>query len=167
MKVWHILTLSFVVGTAQSFGGPAYSALVPSPGRARGLANAIALNSIQFNLARVIGPVFGGLALKHAGSAWCFGLNALSFVAVIISLLSLDIDFKPPRTGESILTSMKQGFRFIRKQGAMETLDRDRLSDDGSGDPHDHVPAGVREECIPRRRDDFHRCSWWLRGWVP
>jgi predicted MFS family arabinose efflux permease len=122
VKIWHILTLSFVVGTAQSFGGPAYSALVPSLVEKEDLPNAIALNSIQFNLARVIGPVLGGLALKYAGSAWCFGLNALSFVAVIISLLSLDIDFKPPRTGESILTSMKQGFRFIRTQGAMETL---------------------------------------------
>jgi predicted MFS family arabinose efflux permease len=86
------------------------------------LPNAIALNSIQFNLARVIGPVLGGLALKYVGSAWCFGLNGLSFIAVIISLSRLHINFKPARTGESILTSMKQGFRFIRTQGAMGTL---------------------------------------------
>jgi len=122
IQVWHILLSSFVVGTAQSFGGPAYSALVPSLVEKEDLPNAIALNSIQFNLARVIGPVLGGLALKYAGSAWCFGLNALSFVAVIASLLSLDINFKPARTGESIIDSMKQGFRFIRTQGAMETL---------------------------------------------
>jgi predicted MFS family arabinose efflux permease len=122
IQVWHILVSSFVVGTAQSFGGPAYSALVPSLVEKEDLPNAIALNSIQFNVARVIGPVLGGLALKYVGSAWCFGLNALSFVAVIASLLSLDINFKPARTGESIMTSMKQGFRFIRTQGAMETL---------------------------------------------
>jgi predicted MFS family arabinose efflux permease len=122
IQVWHILVSSFVVGTAQSFGGPAYSALVPSLVEKEDLPNAIALNSIQFNLARVIGPVLGGLALKYVGSAWCFGLNALSFVAVIASLLSLNINFKPARTGESIMTSMKQGFRFIRTQGAMETL---------------------------------------------
>jgi predicted MFS family arabinose efflux permease len=122
IKVWHILLSSFVVGTAQSFGGPAYSALVPSLVEKKDLPNAIALNSIQFNLARVIGPVLGGLALKYVGSAWCFGLNALSFVAVIASLLSLNIEFKPAQTGESIITSMKQGFRFIRAQGAMETL---------------------------------------------
>jgi predicted MFS family arabinose efflux permease len=122
IQVWHILVSSFVVGTAQSFGGPAYSALVPSLVEKEDLPNAIALNSIQFNLARVIGPVLGGLALKYVGSAWCFGLNALSFVAVITSLLSLNINFKPARTGESIMTSMKQGFRFIRTQGAMETL---------------------------------------------
>jgi predicted MFS family arabinose efflux permease len=122
IQIWHILLSSFIVGTAQSFGGPAYSALVPSLVEKEDLPNAIALNSIQFNLARVIGPVLGGLALKYAGSAWCFGLNSLSFVAVMISLLRLHINFKPPHTGDSILTGMKQGIGFIRKQGAMETL---------------------------------------------
>ncbi len=122
VQVWEILTLSFVVGTAQSFGGPAYSALVPSLVEKEDLSNAIALNSIQFNLARVIGPVIGGLAMKYAGAGWCFALNSLSFVAVIISLLRLHINFSPPRTGESIIASMKQGFSFIRDQGAMATL---------------------------------------------
>jgi len=122
IQIWHILLSSFVVGTAQAFGGPAYSALVPSLVEKEDLPNAIALNSIQFNLARVIGPVLGGLALKYVGSAWCFGLNSLSFVAVMFSLMRLHINFKPPHTGESILTGVKQGIGFIRKQGAMETL---------------------------------------------
>ncbi len=122
VQIWHILILSFVVGTAQSFGGPAYSALVPSLVEKEDVPNAIALNSIQFNLARVIGPVIGGLAMKYTGAAWCFALNSLSFLAVIISLSRLHINFKPPRTGESIMTSMKQGFTFIRAQGAMVTL---------------------------------------------
>jgi predicted MFS family arabinose efflux permease len=122
IKIWEILLSSFVVGTAQAFGGPAYSALVPSLVEKEDLPNAIALNSIQFNLARVVGPVLGGLALQYAGSAWCFGLNSLSFVAVMISLLRLHINFKPAHTGDSILTGMKQGIGFIRKQGAMETL---------------------------------------------
>ena len=122
IQVWHILLSSFVVGTAQAFGGPAYSALVPSLVDKEDLPNAIALNSIQFNLARVIGPVLGGLALQYAGGAWCFGLNALSFVAVIFSLLRLKISFKPARTSDSILTGVKQGISFIRQQGAMETL---------------------------------------------
>ena len=122
VQIWHILCLSFVVGTAQSFGGPAYSALVPSRVAKEDVPNAIALNSIQFNLARVIGPVLGGLALKYVGSAWCFGLNALSFLAVIISLSRLHINFSPPKTGESVMTSMKQGFTFISTQGAMVTL---------------------------------------------
>lgn len=116
-----ILFLSFVVGTAQAFGGPAYSALVPSLVKQEDLQNAIALNSIQFNVARVIGPVVGGIAMNSLGASWCFGLNALSFVAVIFSLLRLKIDFNPPRTGESILTGMKQGVEFIRSRN-MEKL---------------------------------------------
>jgi MFS family permease len=122
VHVWQILCLSFIVGTAQSFGGPAYSALVPTLVEKEDLPNAIALNSIQFNLARVIGPVLGGFALTKWGPTVCFSLNGVSYIAVIISLLMLHMKFLSQRTGESILTGMKQGFGFIRKQGAMEAL---------------------------------------------
>jgi MFS family permease len=81
VQVWMILTLSFVVGLAQSFGGPAYQALVPTLVDRQDLPNAVALNSIQFNLARVIGPVLAGIAFYKFGAPWCFGLNALSFLA--------------------------------------------------------------------------------------
>ncbi len=122
VRIWHILALSFIVGTAQSFGGPAYSAIIPALVEKDDLPNAIALNSIQFNLARVIGPVLGGLALTKLGAAWCFGLNGLSFIAVIISLMMVQLKFEPQGTGQSILSSMQQGFGFIRKQGAMVGL---------------------------------------------
>jgi len=122
VRVWHILTLSFFVGLAQSFGGPAYSALVPSLVATEDLPNAIALNSIQFNLARVIGPVLGGIALANWGATWCFSLNGISFIAVIVSLLVIRTRFRPTKTGDSMLTSMKQGIGFIRKQPAMESL---------------------------------------------
>ena len=122
IRVWHILALSFVVGCAQSFGGPAYQALVPTLVEKEDLPNAIALNSIQFNLARVIGPMLGGFALTGLGAAWCFGLNGLSFVAVIISLMLLRVKFVPESTGESILTGVKQGISFVRTQGAMVGL---------------------------------------------
>lgn len=121
VHVWHILVLSFIVGTAQSFGGPAYSALIPSLVKTEDLPNAIALNSIQFNVARVLGPMVGGIALLF-GAAWCFGLNGVSYIAVIITLLIIHPAFKPVKTGESVLTSMKQGFAFIRTQSAMEGL---------------------------------------------
>ena len=62
VQVWIILTLSFVVGFAQSFGGPAYQALIPTLVDKKDIGNAITLNSIQFNLARVIGPVLAGIA---------------------------------------------------------------------------------------------------------
>lgn len=122
VHVWHILILSFMVGTAQSFGGPAYQALIPTLVKTEDLPNAIALNSIQINLARVIGPTLGGLVLTYWGAAWCFGLNGVSFVAVIISLLIIRPHFTPMKTGASMLDSIKQGFSFIRKQGAMESL---------------------------------------------
>jgi predicted MFS family arabinose efflux permease len=122
VHVWHILTLSFIVGTAQSFGGPAYQALVPSLVKPEDLSNAIGLNSIQFNLARVIGPMLGGLALTRLGASWCFSLNALSFIAAIASLLIIRPHFVPSKSKETVLYSMKQGFQFIRKQGTMEAL---------------------------------------------
>lgn len=121
VRIWHILALSFVTGTAQSFGGPAYQALIPSLVKPEDLPNAIALNSIQFNLARVLGPTFGGVALV-LGASWCFSLNGISFIAVIISLMIIHPHFVPKKSGESILKSMREGFRFIRKQGSMEAL---------------------------------------------
>jgi predicted MFS family arabinose efflux permease len=121
VHIWHILVLSFVAGTAQSFGGPAYQALIPSLVKPEDLPNAIALNSIQFNVARVLGPTFGGVALL-LGASWCFSLNGISFVAVIISLLIIRPHFVPVKSRESVLFSMKEGFRFIRKQGTMEAL---------------------------------------------
>ncbi len=122
IQVWQILTLSFVVGLAQSFGGPAYSALIPSLVKSEDLPNAIALNSIQFNLARVIGPMLGGIALKQLNATWCFGLNGLSFVAVIISLYMVHTRFMPKPTGDSLMTSVKQGIHFIRGRDGMVGL---------------------------------------------
>ncbi len=72
-----MLTLSFITGMAQAFGGPAYQSLVPSLVDKEHLPNAIALNSIQFNLARVIGPLIAGAALTAFGMAICFGLNGV------------------------------------------------------------------------------------------
>jgi predicted MFS family arabinose efflux permease len=121
VRIWHILMLSFVVGTAQSFGGPAYSALIPTLVKPEDLPNAIALNSIQFNVARVLGPTLGGVALL-LGASWCFSLNGISFIAVIISLLIIHPHFVPTKSRESVLTSMKEGIQFIRQQAAMEAL---------------------------------------------
>src|SRR5262249_47435436 len=69
-QVWHILSLSFIVGVGQSFGGPAYSALLPTLVGPEDLNNAIAMNSIQFNLGRIIGPIIGGAAFATLGATW-------------------------------------------------------------------------------------------------
>ena len=122
VKVWEIWCLSFIVGVAQSFGGPAYSALVPTLVKKEDLQNAIALNSIQFNLARVVGPALGGIALVKVGAFWCFFLNGLSFLAVIATLLSIRPTFVPGGGGTSVMESMKQGIDFMRKREGMLSL---------------------------------------------
>ncbi len=122
VKVWQILTLSFIVGLGQSMGGPAYSALLPSLVESKDLSNAISMNSIQFNLARIVGPTVGGLAYANLGAAWCFGLNGLSFLAVICSLYMIHVKFIPAKSSEPIWSSMKEGIRFIRNREGLEPL---------------------------------------------
>jgi predicted MFS family arabinose efflux permease len=122
VQVWHILCLSFVSGFAQAFGGPAYSALIPTLVEKEDMPNAIALNSIQFNLAVTVGPALAGQALAKLGETWCFGLNAVSFVAPVISLLIIKARFLPPKTGESIVVSLKKGIAFARQQPSMGAL---------------------------------------------
>jgi len=122
VHVWHILCLSFVSGFAQAFGGPAYQALIPTLVEKDDMPNAIALNAIQFNVAIMVGPALAGQALGRLGEKWCFGLNALSFLAPIISLTLITTRFLPVKTAESMFTSLKQGIRFARKQGSMEAL---------------------------------------------
>jgi len=122
VRIWEILSLSFVVGLGQSFGGPAYSALLPTLVPAENLANAIALNSIQFNLARVLGPALGGLAYATLGATWCFTLNGVSYLAVIASLMMIQVRFVPVKSKEAILKSMKQGLGFIRRGEGLSAL---------------------------------------------
>ena len=122
VKVWHILTLSFFVGVGQSFGGPAYSALLPTLVDPEDLANAISMNSIQFNLARIIGPTLGGLAYTVFGATWCFALNGLSYVAVIVSLFVIKVQFTAPKTQTSVFKSMKEGLHFIRDREGLAPL---------------------------------------------
>ena len=122
VRVWHILTLSFLVGVGQSFGGPAYSALLPTLVKPQDLTNAISMNSIQFNLARIIGPTVGGLAYTAFGATWCFALNGFSYVAVIFSLLAIKVQFVAPKTQMSLLKSMREGIGFIRDREGLSPL---------------------------------------------
>lgn len=121
LQVWHIWCISFVVGSAQAFGGPSYSALIPTLVPKEHLPNAIALNSIQFNLARVVGPSLGGLALL-LGAAWCFTANGISFLVVIAMLYVINVSFVPRRSSEPIMDSMRQGFGFILARPGMKPL---------------------------------------------
>jgi predicted MFS family arabinose efflux permease len=122
VRIWEILSLSFIVGLGQSFGGPAYSALLPTLVPAEDLANAIAMNSIQFNLARVLGPALGGLAYATLGATWCFALNGVSYLAVIVSLMMIQVSFVPRKSNEAILKSMREGIGFIRQREGLPAL---------------------------------------------
>ena len=122
VTIWHILALSFATGMAQAFGGPAYQSLVPTLVERKDLPNAIALNSIQFNLARVFGPLLAGATLAAFGTAMCFGLNALSFLVVIVALLSLTVKHIPPPDRQPILHELKSGLRYVRGEPSIVAL---------------------------------------------
>ena len=123
VKIWHIFLLSFLTGSAQSFSGPAYASLLPLLVKREDVPNAIAMNSMQFNLARVIGPVLGGLALTAWGAAACFGLNALSFVAVIIAYLIIRTPIiRGSGETKGMMEEMREGFRFVISRRALLLL---------------------------------------------
>jgi predicted MFS family arabinose efflux permease len=122
VHVWQILSLSFVSGVAQAFGGPAYSALIPTLVDRDDMPNAIALNSIQFNLAVTVGPALAGITLARLGEVWCFGLNAVSFLAPILSLSIISARFLPAKSADSIFGSLKQGIQFVRAKAGMVAL---------------------------------------------
>jgi MFS family permease len=122
VQVWHILTLSCITGCAQAFGGPAYQSLVPTLVGKEHLPNAIALNSIQFNLARVIGPVVAGAALASFGMVMCFGLNGISFLFVIAAILGLRDVHVPPTATVPIVDQMKDGLRYVRDSTNLKTI---------------------------------------------
>ncbi len=122
VQVWHILTLSCITGCAQAFGGPAYQSLVPTLVGKEHLPNAIALNSIQFNLARVIGPVVAGAALASVGMVMCFGLNGISFLFVIAAILGLRDVHVPPTATVPLIDQMKDGLRYVRNSTNLKTI---------------------------------------------
>ena len=122
VRVEYILLLSFVAGLGQAFGGPAYQALIPSLVEKKDLPNAIALNSIQFNLARVFGPLLAGATLAAWGSAACFGLNGLSFLVVIFALLVMQHKHMKPSNPKPMLQELKGGLSYAKGQPAIIAL---------------------------------------------
>jgi MFS family permease len=122
VRIWHVLALSVLTGLAQAFGGPAYQSLLPSLVGKEDVPNAIAFNSIQFNLARVIGPLIAGAALATFGMVACFGLNGVSFLAVIAAILSLHVKHIPPAMKTRMHEELKSGFVFVRTHQSLVSL---------------------------------------------
>jgi MFS family permease len=131
VQIWHILALSFVTGCAQSFGGPAYQSLIPSLVDKKDLPNAVALNSIQFNVARVLGPLAFGLTLA-AFRKWgysepqamnaCFFLNSLSFLVVINTLMMLRVKHIPPATSGRMGDELRTGLSYVKHHSSLAAL---------------------------------------------
>jgi MFS family permease len=119
VQVWQILALSFLTGCAQAFGGPAYQSLMPSLVDRDRLPNAIALNSIQFNLARVIGPLLAGLALASLGMVFCFTTNGLSFLAVIVALWTLHVPAREAARPLPLAEELRTGLTYVRREGPL------------------------------------------------
>jgi MFS family permease len=131
VNIWQILVLSFITGLAQAFGGPAYQALIPSLVNNKDLPNAVAFNSIQVNVARVIGPlVFGATLVVFAtwgfsdaqGMAACFLVNALSFIVVIYTLMSLHVKHIPPVAVHRMRDEMRTGLSYVARNGDLVSL---------------------------------------------
>ena len=113
VRLPYILALSFTTGLAQAFGGPAFQSIIPALVPRHTLPNAVALNSIQFNLAQSVGPFIGGLVFTSLGLAACFGLNSVSFLVVIVFLALMRLP--PPNRADRkpMAEELKGGLRFV------------------------------------------------------
>ncbi len=128
VKVWMILGLSFITGCCMSIAGPSYMALVFDLVGREDLANAVALNSTQFQLARALGPVAAGVGFKVFGLAGCFFANGVSFAAVCVGLAMVRYDetLNPRKAEESprgkFFENLKEGFRYVASRRRVSML---------------------------------------------
>jgi MFS family permease len=122
ITVWEVTVIAFLNGLALAMNQPSYQALVPQLVKRDDLTNAIALNAVQFNSSRVLGPSLGGYAMALLGVAGNFFLNGLSFLAVLFALVK--IEYPKERRGhhESMMQSLRAGLRYVRGNAQMYVL---------------------------------------------
>jgi MFS family permease len=114
VQPWHIVLLAFLLGIANAFDAPARVAFVTELVSHEDMTNAIALNSTMFNIATVVGPSVAGLTYAAFGPAWCFTLNGISFIAVIVALLLMHIQpvVRLVRRA-TVMADLKEGLRYV------------------------------------------------------
>src|SRR5262249_3032287 len=131
VRIWHILALSFATGLAQAFGGPAYQALIPSLVDKKDLPNAVPFHAIQVNVARVLGPLVFSVTIgafarwgfsDAQGMAACFTVNALSFLVVVYTLMSLHVKHIPPAAVQRMRDELRLGLSYVRDHGSIIAL---------------------------------------------
>jgi MFS family permease len=115
ITVWHVLVLGAFQGLVNAFDTPARQAFVVQMVEDReDLPNAIALNSSMVNGARLIGPSVAGALIAAVGEGWCFTVDAVSYLAVIASLLAMRLTAKPARTSKAkVGTELREGLRYV------------------------------------------------------
>jgi MFS family permease len=117
VQVWHIMVLAALLGVVNAFDAPARQAFVVDMVDREDMVNAIALNSMLINGARVIGPAIGGYLLVWLGSSWCFLINGISFLAVIASLLAMRLPaHKPLNRLNHPLKQFAEGLSYARQR---------------------------------------------------
>lgn len=117
-----VVGIVFVAGCMQALGFPAYVAMFPDLVDEEDLVGAVALSSAQWNLGRVIGPLAAGVAIAAGGYAWAFGINAASFLAVIVAIAPIALPAPPPLTETSILASIREGLGFVRRDPGLRVV---------------------------------------------
>jgi MFS family permease len=123
IEVWHIFVLSALLGLTNAFDIPTRQAFIVDIVRRTDLTNAIALNSSMFNGARIVGPAVAGLLVATVGEGWCFGINAVSYIAVLTGLFLIRIETqkKVPMPGSAI-SNIVEGFKFVAKTSPVRSL---------------------------------------------
>jgi MFS family permease len=122
LAVWEILAASFLSGVVTAAIVPASQSLLPAVVGEDHLSGAIALNSVQYNVARAVGPALGGIALAWGGPGWCFLLNAGSFLILVGGLMVIGEVGAPSKPRQSIRTSVREGIAFLAKRRALRQL---------------------------------------------
>ena len=116
INIWHVLALSLFQGLINSFDMPARQAFVVQMVEDRAdLGNAIALNSSMVNAARLLGPSIGGVLIAAVGEGWCFFWDAVSYLAVIASLVLMRLPPRPQRTSSrsKVLPELREGLAYV------------------------------------------------------
>ena len=122
ITVWELVAIAFLNGMAMAMNAPSYQALVPRLVKREDLTNAIALNSAQFNMSRILGPTLGGYAMALVGVAGNFFLNGVSFLAVLWALTRIEYPENEPSHYPGLLSSLRQGFGYVRANPQMRVL---------------------------------------------
>ncbi|HJU86281.1 MAG TPA: MFS transporter [Gemmatimonadota bacterium] len=114
VRIWHVFALSLASGSAIALAAPAFQAFLHDLVGRRDLQNAIALNSAQFNLSRVVGPSLAGLTLGAIGLAGCFGVNTISYLGAIVALMLIQVASRPVPPAVPVWDSIVEGFGYVR-----------------------------------------------------